>query len=253
LTGAGCSTASGIPDYRGPLTRAKARNPVQHRDFIARVESRAQYWARSTVGWPRFNAFRPNGAHHALAQLEKQGVALGVITQNVDRLHQRAGSERVIELHGALAEVKCLSCSASESRDSLQHRLLALNPLFASLQVELAPDGDAELPRDAVEGFQIPDCLACGGVLKPDVVFFGDNVPKVRVEAAFAQLDEARALVVVGSSLEVYSGYRFVLRAQDRRMPIAIVNLGDTRGDTHATLRIDAPAAEVLSALVESL
>ena len=253
LTGAGCSTESGIPDYRGPGTRARARNPIQHMEFLKRPEVRARYWARSLMGWPRFSVARPNAAHHALADMERSGHVLGLITQNVDRLHHAAGSTRVIELHGALAEVRCLSCEAREPRAALQERLLALNPDFVQRQVELRPDGDAELPLEAVHAFRVADCLRCSGPLKPDVVFFGDNVPRPTVEAAFAMLEEADALLVVGSSLAVFSGYRFVLRASERHMPIGMLNIGESRGDALADVRVQARVGEVLPQLAAAL
>ncbi len=253
LTGAGCSTESGIPDYRGPGTRARARNPIQHMEFLSRPEVRARYWARSLIGWPRFSTARPNAAHQALAELERNGQVLGLITQNVDRLHHAAGSERIIELHGALADVRCLSCGAREARWALQQRLLALNPGFVEQQVELRPDGDAELPLEAVRHFRVADCEHCGGALKPDVVFFGDNVPRPTVEAAFAMLEEGDALLVVGSSLAVFSGYRFVLRAAERHMPIGMINIGESRGDDLADVRVEARVGEVLPTLVTSL
>ena len=253
LSGAGLSTDSGIPDYRGPLTRAKARNPIQHRAFVTDPATRARYWARSVLGWPRFRAFAPNGAHRACTTLERAGHLTGILTQNVDRLHRKADSRDVIELHGALHEARCLGCGATEDRDALQQRLLALNPEADRLAHTLAPDGDADLDPAAVAGFVVAGCLACGGVLKPDVVFFGDNVPKPRVEEAFARLDAADALLVVGSSLMVFSGYRFVLRAAARGIPVAIVNLGESRGDEHAAVRVDAPVGEVLPRLAAAL
>jgi NAD-dependent SIR2 family protein deacetylase len=253
LTGAGCSTESGIPDYRGPGTRARARNPIQHMEFLSRPEVRARYWARSLIGWPRFSMARPNAAHHALAALERDGHVLGLITQNVDRLHHAAGSARIIELHGALAEVRCLSCGEREPRASVQERLLALNPDFMEHQVELRPDGDAELPVEAVRSFRVADCTHCGGALKPDVVFFGDNVPRLIVDAAFTMLEEGDALLVVGSSLAVFSGYRFVLRAAERHMPIGMINIGECRGEALADVRVEARAGEVLPQLVEAL
>jgi NAD+-dependent protein deacetylase sirtuin 4 len=253
LTGAGCSTESGIPDYRGPGTRARARNPIQHMEFLGRPEVRARYWARSLIGWPRFSSARPNAAHHALAELERDGYVLGLITQNVDRLHHAAGSSRVIELHGALADVRCLSCSERVSRKDLQERLLALNPSFLEQQVELRPDGDAELPVEAVHSFRVADCEHCGGALKPDVVFFGDNVPRPTVDAAFAMLEEGDALLVVGSSLAVFSGYRFVLRAAERQMPIGMINIGETRGAELADVHVEARAGEVLPLLASEL
>jgi NAD-dependent SIR2 family protein deacetylase len=253
LTGAGCSTESGIPDYRGPGTRARARNPIQHREFLTRPEVRTRYWARSLLGWPRFSSARPNAAHQALSALERDGHVLGLITQNVDRLHHAAGSQRVIELHGALARVRCLDCEALEDRAELQERLLALNPGFAQRTAELRPDGDAELPVEAVQTFQVAGCIRCGGTLKPDVVFFGDNVPPPTVEAAFALLEEGDALLVVGSSLAVYSGFRFLQRAADRHMPIGLVNIGECRGGELVDVRVEARAGEVLPQLAVAL
>lgn len=253
LTGAGCSTESGIPDYRGPGTRARARNPIQHREFLTRPEVRVRYWARSLLGWPRFSSARPNAAHQSLAELERQGHLLGLITQNVDRLHHAAGSQRVIELHGALARVRCLDCEALEPRTELQARLLALNPGFAERTAELRPDGDAELPVEAVTAFQVAGCTRCGGTLKPDVVFFGDNVPPPTVEAAFSLLEEGDALLIVGSSLAIYSGYRFLQRAADRHLPIGLVNIGECRGGELVDVRVEARAGEVLPRLAAAL
>jgi NAD-dependent SIR2 family protein deacetylase len=253
LTGAGCSTESGIPDYRGPGTRARARNPIQHREFLTKPEVRARYWARSLLGWPRFSSARPNAAHHALAELERSGHVPGLITQNVDRLHHAAGSSRVIELHGALARVRCLDCGAQEPRAELQERLLALNPGFTHQVLELRPDGDAELSSELLSSFHVPACLGCGGTLKPDVVFFGDNVPPPTVEAAFAMVEEGDALLVVGSSLAIFSGYRFLVRASERRMPIAILNIGECRGVELADVRVEARAGDVLPRLAEAL
>jgi NAD-dependent SIR2 family protein deacetylase len=253
LTGAGCSTESGIPDYRGQATRTRARTPLQHASFVADVEVRRRYWARSMLGWPRFSAAQPNPAHHALARLERAGRLSGVITQNVDGLHQRAGSRHVVELHGALADVRCLDCDRVEGRDQLQRRLLALNPGFDERRAELAPDGDAELPLEVVRDFRIAACLACQGTLKPDVVFFGGSVPKPRVDAAWACLTAADALLVVGSSLAVYSGFRFVRGAAQRGMPIAIVNLGVSRGDEFSALKLESRAGELLPELAELL
>jgi NAD-dependent SIR2 family protein deacetylase len=253
LTGAGMSTASGIPDYRGPQTKDRPRNPIQHRAFIEDAKTRARYWARSTLGWPRFRAFEPNEAHRAVATWQRFGQITGLITQNVDRLHHKAGSEQVIELHGALFEVRCLACGALEPRDALQLRILEANPSAQAWAFSMAPDGDADIPDQALEGFQVPACVQCGGVLKPDVVFFGDNVPAARVEHAFAALAEAQALMVIGSSLAVYSGYRFVLKAAQANLPIVLVNLGESRGDAHATVRAEVNASLLVPTLVERL
>jgi NAD-dependent SIR2 family protein deacetylase len=241
LTGAGCSTESGIPDYRGPT--AKPRSPMQHREFIEKPEMRQRYWARSLMGWPRLAGARPNDGHRALAALEHAGVLAGVITQNVDGLHQAAGSRDVVELHGALARVRCLECGDLTSRDDLQDRLLQANPVWSVEHTPIAPDGDAELgaiiDEKRIAEFEIVACLQCGGVLMPDVVFFGGSVPRATLDAAWALFDQAEVLLVAGSSLTVFSGYRFVRRAAERGIPVAIVNLGPTRGDPHAQLRID--------------
>jgi NAD+-dependent protein deacetylase sirtuin 4 len=253
LAGAGMSTESGIPDYRGPETARRARNPMQARQFHHDARARARYWARSMNGWPRFAAARPNPAHGALAALERARVLIGTITQNVDGLHQAAGSARVVELHGALGRVRCLGCSAIEPRASLQERLVAENPAWAVPAAPLAPDGDADLDPGHFDDFCVPVCLGCGGTLKPDVVFFGENVPGPVTEAAFSLFDEAEVLLVVGSSLTVYSGYRFVRRASERGVPVAICNLGPTRGDDHAAVLVDARLGELLPRLVAAL
>lgn len=253
LTGAGCSTDSGIPDYRGPKTREKARNPIQYKQFVRDVEMRRRYWARSVVGWPRMAQAVPNVGHRALAALEAVGVVTGTITQNVDRLHHRAGSRAVVELHGALAEVVCLRCGVLEERQALQRRLLALNPGFEDRGFEIAPDGDAVLPEAVARSFVVADCLACGGFLKPRVVFFGENVPRPVLEQATSTYGQGEVLLVVGSSLTVFSGYRFVRWAKRDGRSVAIVNLGPTRGDGEADLRVDAPIGEVLPGLAEAL
>lgn len=250
LTGAGCSTESGIPDYRGPLTRQKARNPIQYRGFISSAQTRQRYWARSAIGWQRIAAAQPNRTHHALARLEDAGVVQGVITQNVDRLHHRAGSRRVVELHGALANVRCLSCQRLEPRTSMQRRLMIANPGHTGT-AEQAPDGDAEVSD--TDDFVVVSCLRCGGVLKPDVVFFGENVPKPIVEDAWSLFSEAEVLLVLGSSLAVFSGYRFVHRAAKQGLPVGIINLGASRGDHAASVRLQAPLGEVMPILAESL
>jgi len=253
LTGAGCSTESGIPDYRGG-GRAGPKNPIQHDAFLKRPEVRRRYWARATLGWARFRGAEPNPAHHALAALEADGTLAGVITQNVDRLHRAAGSRRVVELHGALEEVRCLACREVESRTSVHQRLLAANPGWLDrLSGETRPDGDADLPEEAVAELREVDCRLCDGILKPDVVFFGGNVPEPTLNAAWALFDEAEVLLVVGSSLTVWSGYRFVRRAGERGMPVAIVNVGPTRADAEVALRVAARAGDVLPRLAQAL
>ncbi|MFK7927228.1 MAG: NAD-dependent protein deacetylase [Myxococcota bacterium] len=253
LSGAGISTESGIPDYRGPETGRRARNPIPFNRFIGDPAARSRYWARASVGWARVAEARPNPAHDALAQLEAWGHIEGLITQNVDRLHHRAGSHRVVELHGTLDEVRCLGCEARESRTELQKRLLRLNPGWTAQTVAAAPDGDAELESGAEARFRTVGCLRCGGALKPDVVFFGEPVPRPRVERSYAWVDRADALLVVGSSLTVFSGFRFVKRAHKQGKPIVILNVGPTRGDALATLKIEGRVGAVLPAIAEQL
>lgn len=254
LTGAGISTDSGIPDYRGP--DSPPRRPMTYQQFVGDPDFRRTYWARNHVGWQHVDRTRPNAGHRAVARLEQAGVALGVITQNVDRLHQLAGSRRVIDLHGTYADVVCLSCGLQITREDLAERLDELNPGFteavgAIADVEVAPDADAVI--ESTEGFVVADCPRCGGILKPDIVYFGENVPRERVDAAFALVDEAEAVLVAGSSLTVLSGRRFVTHARRAGMPVVIVNRGATRGDPHADLRIDAGTSPTLTALAEAL
>jgi NAD-dependent SIR2 family protein deacetylase len=246
LTGAGCSTASGIPDYRDAQGAWKQRRPVHYADFVGSPDVRRRYWARSLVGWPRVAEARPNAAHAALAALEARGHVRQLVTQNVDGLHQRAGSRQVLDLHGRLDAVECLGCGAELLRADLQRLLADWNPTWAELAAGAAPDGDARLegPFDA---FRVPDCPQCGGLLKPKVVFFGESVPQARVAAAFAALDAADALLVVGSSLMVFSGYRFCLRAQARAQPIAALNLGRTRADALVSLKLQADCGALLA------
>lgn len=253
LTGAGCSTESGIPDYRGEETARRARNPIRFQEFVASPDGRRRYWARATVGWPWFRAREPNGAHRAAAQLEAAHRLSGIVTQNVDRLHHRGGARDVIELHGALEDVVCLACGALEHRDDLQARTLAANPGFFDERVEMAPDGDAELDAARVARFHVVGCARCGGVQKPRVVFFGEGVPRDTVDAAYAAVDASDALVVVGSSLAVFSGYRFVKRARERSVPVYVVNVGETRADPVAEMRIAGRAGDVLGRLAERL
>jgi NAD-dependent SIR2 family protein deacetylase len=253
VTGAGVSTDSGIPDYRGPETRRRARNPIQHREFVRSAEARKRYWARSMLGWPRFSAAQPNAGHHVIAQLQERGHALGLITQNVDSLHQAAGSRDVVELHGALRTARCLECGGCIARAELQDRLRAHNVELAQQAAALAPDGDADLSDAWIARFHVVDCDRCGGPLRPDVVFFGENVPRERVDRAFGLLDRAASLWVIGSSLAVYSGLRFVHGAQKRKIPVAIVTLGPTRGDACADVRLDRDASQTLLTLARGL
>jgi NAD-dependent SIR2 family protein deacetylase len=253
LTGAGVSTDSGIPDYRGPDGTRRV-TPMQYREFVESGEARRRYWARAFVGWRRFASVEPNGGHRAIAHLQRAGALGSLLTQNVDGLHQAAGSPDVVELHGTLAAVVCLGCGARSSRRALDARIRSLNPGFDPESGEIRPDGDVSLGELDVAGFVVPPCLDCGAdLLKPDVVFFGESVPKPRVERCFALVDRADALLVLGSSLRVYSGYRFVRRAAERGIPVAVVTRGPTRGDREASVRLDAPLAEVLPALAERL
>lgn len=251
LTGAGISTESGIPDYRGPLGALRKRTPIRYYEFLSDTNSRRQYWARSAVGWPRADAAGPNPAHFALARLEEAGLISALITQNVDGLHQQAGSKLVIELHGSLQTVVCLGCGRRESRRSVQRRIEELNPGWDNRRVELAPDGDAELPVSLTERFQIPSCSECGGILKPDVVFFGENVPKATVDRAFDAVEAADALLVAGTSLTVYSGLRFLDRAAKKGIPAVVVNMGEVRGAHLAAVHVEARLGEALPALVD--
>lgn len=251
LSGAGISTESGIPDYRGPT--AKPRNPMRYQMFVKSAAARQRYWARSTVGWAFVADRYPNAGHEAVMQLEAAGFFTGVLTQNVDGLHQAAGSQQVLELHGRLSQVRCLQCQRLESRHRLQGRLLEHNPAFKTTVVDLAPDGDAEIPDEHIHTFTVPACRYCGGVLKPDVVFFGENVPKPRVARAWQYLENADALLVLGSSLTVRSGYRFVVRAAQENKPVAIVNLGETRGDNDADFKLAAPLGVTLQHLARQL
>jgi NAD-dependent SIR2 family protein deacetylase len=252
LSGAGLSTESGIPDYRGPTGRTRRAEPMTYQRFVGSAEARRRYWARSHVGWRQIGQARPNAGHRAVAALERHGLVSGIVTQNVDGLHQAAGARRVIELHGGLDRVVCLSCRERTSRDVLDRRLRAANPDWAATGL-INPDGDAVLTDEQVAGFRVVDCTACGGLLKPDVIFFGENVPRPRVEECFATVAAARALLVLGSSLAIKSGLRFVARAAALGIPIAIVNQGPTGGDAHATLTLNAPLGATLTALTAHL
>lgn len=253
LSGAGCSTDSGIPDYRGPTGALRKRQPIQYQDFLRSEAVRRRYWSRSAVGWPVVAAARPSAAHRALSVLEQAGLVTGLITQNVDGLHPAAGSAQIIELHGTLHRVRCLGCGAKLARQALQDELLLQNPAVAAALAAAAPDGDAEVAESLCDGFAVPPCGACGGVLKPDVVFFGETVPRAVVDAAWAMLARGTVLVVLGSSLTVYSGFRFVRGAAERGIPVAIINQGATRGDDLATVRMSAPLGPTLTALAAEL
>jgi NAD-dependent SIR2 family protein deacetylase len=249
LTGAGCSTDSGIPDYRDTDGGWKRAQPVTYQAFMGEERTRQRYWARSMVGWRRFGAAAPNGTHHALSRLEQLGKLELLVTQNVDGLHQRAGSRNVVDLHGRLDLVRCMGCEERFSRSSFQATLLRLNPEWATLDATDAPDGDADLDGHDFASFQIPACPHCAGVLKPDVVFFGENVPRERVMDASQALEAADAVLVVGSSLMVFSGYRFVHAAARAGKPIAAVNLGRTRADPLLSLKVEQPCATALAFL----
>ena len=250
LTGAGCSAPSGIPDYRDAEGLWKRPQPVTYQAFMGSEATRRRYWARAFVGWRRFRAAAPNAAHRALARLEALGKSEILITQNVDRLHQAAGSAAVIDLHGRLDKVRCLGCGAFSEREAMQRRLQRLNPEWLLFDAPDAPDGDADLDGADFDSFAVPPCSECGGVQKPDVVFFGENAPRERVDEAYARLDKADAMLVVGSSLMVWSGYRFVERAAAQGKPIAAVNLGRTRADGLIALKVKAPCEEALAFLL---
>ena len=250
LTGAGCSTNSGIPDYRDGNGDWKRTPPVRFQEFMAEKMTRRRYWARSMIGWPRFGRALPNDAHHALARLEANGQCRLLLTQNVDRLHQAAGSRGVIDLHGRLDLVRCMACSATTRRADFQNELVRLNVQWVQIDAVAFPDGDADLDHLDFSGFIVPPCASCGGVLKPDVVFFGENVPRDQVTAAQAAMEQADAMLIVGSSLMVYSGFRFAQMAARRGIPIAAINLGRTRADGFLTLKVEDRCETALSFLL---
>lgn len=250
LTGAGVSTDSGIPDYRGE--GAPVRTPMTVQAFLASETSRKRYWAGSHLGWRSFGSARPNTGHLALAKLEAGGVVSGVITQNVDGLHRRAGSRHVVELHGSMDRVLCLTCGQHYARQAIADRLSELNPeIDLGTSIRLAPDGDVQV--DDVEAMAIPACTVCGGVLKPDVVFFGEFVPADIFTSAASLVQSADVLLVAGSSLVVNSGMRLIEQARRRRLPIIVVNRGITKGDSRAVVKIDAGASETLTAMAGAL
>jgi NAD-dependent SIR2 family protein deacetylase len=257
LTGAGLSTDSGIPDYRGP--DAVPRSPMTYQEFVRDAANRQRYWARNHIGWSHLRHADPNQGHHAVAELERRGLLTGLITQNVDRLHQEAGSTNVIDLHGRYDQVICLDCRRTYTRRLLAGVLAELNPEFLARAtksglVEIAPDADATVDDAAlISSFVVAACPACGGTLKPDFVYFGENVPKERVEAAYAMVDAAAALLVAGSSLTVMSGLRFVRHAAKAGKPVVIINRGETRGDPQATIKLHAGVSESLTWLAAEL
>ncbi|WP_428036117.1 NAD-dependent protein deacetylase [Amphritea sp.] len=256
LTGAGCSTASGIPDYRDKNGDWKRQPPVQHRDFLTRHATRQRFWARSLVGWPLMANARPNTVHQSLQRLEAKGYCRQLVTQNVDRLHQQAGQQRVIDLHGRSDQVICMDCHTLHQRNHVHQLMAEANPAFREYTATAAPDGDADLEGIDFSRFRVTDCPACGGMLKPNVVFFGDNVPKERVFTALDSLQQSDALLVVGSSLMVYSGFRFCKQAVKLNIPIVAITQGKTRADELLTLKLDGDISEFLlpaTAMLDSL
>jgi len=249
LSGAGLSTESGIPDYRGPSGAARRFTPMTYQTFMGSPEARRRYWARSHVGWRSFAGAEPNAGHRAVGRLQTEGVVTGIITQNVDGLHQAGGASEVVELHGNLARVVCVDCGDLSSRIELDRRLDEANPSFDAAAVVVNPDGDASVDGATIEAFHVVPCVVCRGVLKPDVVFFGETVPPQRVHDSYSMVENAGSLLVLGSSLAVMSGRRFVLRAAKLGIPVAIVNQGTTRGDHCADVIVDAPLGTVLPEL----
>lgn len=254
LSGAGLSTESGIPDYRGPSGAQRRHAPMTFESFTSDPVARHRYWARSYLGWRQIRAARPNAGHHGVTALQWAGLVSGIVTQNVDGLHQAAGATGVIELHGGLDRVICRNCGQVIDRGRLDRQLRAANPSFEAAATRINPDGDADLADDQLAGFVMVGCESCGGgPLKPDVVFFGETVPRARVEECFGLVEAARSLLVLGSSLTVMSGFRFVVRAAKLGIPVAIVNQGPTRGDDYCTVRVDAPLGAVLSSCAQQL
>jgi NAD-dependent SIR2 family protein deacetylase len=250
LTGAGCSTNSGIPDYRDADGNWKRVQPMTYQAFMGDQATRRRYWARSMIGWRRFGRARPNDAHRALARLEEMDRSELLLTQNVDRLHQVAGSTRVIDLHGRLDLIRCMGCERRTPRAEFQDELDGLNPAWVGLDAADAPDGDADIESAEFSSFVVPPCRHCGGVLKPDVVFFGENVPRERVDAATQHLAQADAMLIVGSSLMVYSGFRFVQAAARAGKTIAAINLGRTRADALLSFKVEQSCEDALAFLL---
>lgn len=256
ITGAGISHASGIPTYRDEIGTWKGNTPIQHAEFLADESTRKRYWARSFRGWPNVNTASPNIAHRALAECESKGYVTTLVTQNIDRLHQKAGHRKVIDLHGRLDEVICMDCGTSTPRAIIQGQLEQLNPHFEEFQrqqLRIAPDGDADVSAELVARVRVPDCLHCGGVLKPNVVFYGGSVHKEKVNYLYERLQQASALLVVGSSLMVYSSFRFCKFAQEKNIPMACVNQGLTRADAMYQLKVDADCGRTLESVTMAL
>jgi len=253
LTGAGVSTRSGIPDYRDENGDWKRSAPMQYNDFVGNAASRQRYWARSMIGWPRVQLAEPNDAHRALSALESAGQIHTLVTQNVDRLHQRAGSRNVIDLHGRLDQVECLDHKHVQSRDDYQAQLVAANPSWQSMDATTAPDGDADLNEVDFSSFVVAPCVECGSVVKPKVVFYGESIPREVTLAANAALDGADALLVIGSSLMVFSGFRFARTMSQTGRPVAMLNRGVTRADDLLNLKIEADIARTLVGLTDEM
>ena len=254
LSGAGISTESGIPDYRGESGSLRTHTPMTYGDFVGSESGRQRYWARSHLGWRTIARAHPNDGHRAVAALQARGFVAGVITQNVDGLHGAAGARDVIELHGNLDRVICLNCRQTTPREELDRRFREANPVFEGEATRINPDGDVELPDEVVKDFRLVACLNCGsGLLKPDVVFFGENVPKPRVERCYSLIDDANAVLVLGSSLTVMSGFRFVRYAAKAGKTVLIINQGHTRGDPYADVRVNLPLGQALTTLTDAL
>ncbi|MFF5336550.1 NAD-dependent protein deacetylase [Streptomyces sp. NPDC013181] len=253
LSGAGLSTESGIPDYRGEGGSLSRHTPMTYQDFVSGPGARRRYWARSHLGWKTFRRARPNAGHRAVAAFGRGGALTGVITQNVDGLHQAAGSEDVVELHGGLDRVVCLTCGTYVARHEVARRLEEANPGFRPVAAGINPDGDADLTDEQVGDFRVVPCAVCGGILKPDVVFFGESVPAARVAHCRALVDEAASLLVLGSSLTVMSGLRFVRQVARSGKRVLIINRRPTRGDAQAVTRIELPLGPALGVVAERL
>jgi NAD-dependent SIR2 family protein deacetylase len=254
LSGAGISTESGIPDYRGASGSLRTHTPMTYGDFVGSEAGRQRYWARSHLGWRTIARAHPNDGHRAVAVLQARGFVDGVITQNVDGLHGAAGARDVIELHGNLDRVICLDCRTTSPREELDRRFREANPVFEGEATRINPDGDVELPDEVVKDFRLVDCTNCGSsLLKPDVVFFGENVPKARADRCYQLIDNANAVLVLGSSLTVMSGFRFVRHAAKAGKPVLIINQGLTRGDPYAAVRVNLPLGEALTTLTGTL